>query len=154
MEMIIDKIEVGICEHQNVKSQTKKKWAFFAWDNISISCPLLKIVAQIYINTITLNWWINAKWTTSLWESVKLNFNGIVKGNIETSSARFVIHKDCGDLYWARLVKLLDGTNNDALFFAILASLKLCIKDKLCLVDIEGDSMIVILSVSSKKWID
>ncbi|GLJ14433.1 hypothetical protein SUGI_0233360 [Cryptomeria japonica] len=61
------------------------------------------------------------------------------------------MRSDTGDLICGGFVKLPNGTNNDAEFAALLGGLRLCKEDNLLNIDIEGDSLNVIRSISSRN---
>jgi len=91
------------------------------------------------------------KWTVPPKGRLKLNFDGAAKGNLGPLGAGVIIRNEVGNLVVAMSKKLLEGTNNEAKFEALLLGLRLCKDFKFMDIDIKGDSLIYINAIKSKK---
>ncbi|GLJ32821.1 hypothetical protein SUGI_0661070 [Cryptomeria japonica] len=89
-----------------------------------------------------------------------MNFDGVARGNSGLAGARCIIRNDKGKCIWALARNVGIASSNEVEFEALAGGLKLCISKGINNIDIEGDSLLCINTVTKndiqnwklKKW--
>ncbi|XP_075081996.1 uncharacterized protein LOC142166499 [Nicotiana tabacum] len=74
---------------------------------------------------------------------VKINTDGVSRGNPERSSIGFVLRNEQGDVLYASSKEIQEGTNTEAEARAVLEALKYCAGHDYILIDLHTDSVLV-----------
>ncbi|XP_057834365.2 uncharacterized protein LOC131044899 [Cryptomeria japonica] len=92
------------------------------------------------------------KWKTPPWSWTKLNFNGASKGNLGASGIGAIIWDDQGNILHGLFGGIGVATNNEAEIRALEARLRLCVRQGISRIIIEGDSQIIIDGITRSSF--
>ncbi|GLJ41991.1 hypothetical protein SUGI_0869300 [Cryptomeria japonica] len=137
--MLVDKIKIAIEEVMNRKKIIGRTKIYTNWDAQMEKRWVLN-EPQIYVppskcpdrNTI--------RWKTPPRSWTKLNFDGASKGNLRESGIGAIIQDEQGNILQGLFGGIGVATNNEAEIRALEAGLRLCVRQGISRIIIEGDS--------------
>ncbi|GLJ29202.1 hypothetical protein SUGI_0575960 [Cryptomeria japonica] len=94
---------------------------------------------------------INAVWELPSKGWVKLNFDGAAKGNPRQAGYGGIIRNDEGSILGCIAGNMGIATNNEVEAWAMARGIKLCVEQGYNMVEVEGDSQIIINAVMQQN---